>query len=393
MYNPRSFKKTKLVFSLAILFFICAGNGAYLSFGDIESPGDKDAAEAAYRKANMLMESGLYAEAKSELKRALEYNPRHQGAIEGIMEINKRFYESKTPREIPDEKKEAFISEFRKGQEEAKKKEILETNYNLAVEFFRKENYIEARRYLIKVAREDPDYKDTRSILADITLAINRIKEESKRTVYTVGPGDVVTLYVKDNEDMSGDVRVQPGGEFVIPGINELVIANGMPKEMLEHIINSRLKKYLKEPSIQLVIKEYNSKKWYVLGEVRRRGAYSMAKPNLTLLEALYMADLPNEGKAAMRRVHLIHPDKNGPVLRRVNVYALLYQGDLSQNVLIHPGDIIYVPKTMITKVTDIINDVVSPISPYGAALEDLETILTTPPVTREGSGAGQRPN
>jgi len=262
----------------------------------------------------------------------------------------------------------------------------------LAVEFFKKKNYLKSLDYLKKVAEIDPGYKNTSSLLVEAAWGLNLDRQEEKMAEYTLGPGDVIELYVKDNEEMSGEVTIQPGGEFVIPALHEIIMVKDMPARTLQGLIRERLENYVNDPQVQLVVEEYNSKKWYVLGEVRSRGEYAFAKPQLSLLEALYQAGLPEEGSAAMRRLHLIHPSQDRFVCEKVNAYALLYQGDLSQNLTIRPGDIIYVPKTMVAKLSEIINEAISPLSPSSAAMDDIEDLLHKPPLTRYGAGPGQIP-
>lgn len=354
-----------------------------------EAAGQKaDDSEAIYSKAGLLLRSGLYAEAKEEFEKLLRIEPEHQGALDGMMEAQKGLFEAGVASGAAKQEEGA---EYARGKKSHDQKEFLETNYKLAVEFFKKENLLEAKNYLQKVTEVDPDYKDALELTIDIVLAMKKKEEDAMEAQYTLGPGDVVELYVQDQPDMSGEVTIQPGGELVLRGINEIVIANDIPRAKLIELIEQRIKRYIKyEPKVQLVVKEYKSKKWYILGEVSSQGSYEIGKPELTLLEALYQADLPREGVAAMRRIHVIHPDKDNPARKSINAYALLYEGDMSQNVIIHPGDIIYVPKTVIRKITETIVSVTSPLSPYATTIENLETINTVPPVTRVGSGPGQ---
>ncbi|MFH1198798.1 MAG: polysaccharide biosynthesis/export family protein [Candidatus Omnitrophota bacterium] len=442
--------KGKLIRILLLVAFIFLGTGRHLVFAAFSNIHNNEEADEAYTKACMLLESGLYEQAKLGFAKVLEIDPTHRGALNKIMEVQKKILEGKKGASAAKEESQGgltgsaslekdymFATEFlgrknyvkakyyltrivkvnprykgagpllkdvlllmniekqravenQRKEEAARNKEFLEENYDLALQFFKKKNYAESRNYLLKVAQINPQYRNTASFFADLALAQGLEKEENRMDSYTLGPGDVIQLYVKDNDDMNREVKIQPAGEFVLPSVNEIIMVNNMPKEELDALVKEKLKKYFKDPQVQLVVKEYASKKWYVLGEVRSNGAYKIGKPNITLLEALYAAGLPIENKAAMRRAQLIHPDKYRPIIRDVNIYALLYEGNLSQNVILRPGDIVYVPKLGLSKLTELVTLMAAPTAPVRKAMEDIEAINTITPLTRVGSGPGQ---
>ena len=68
-----------------------------------------------------------------------------------------------------------------------------------------------------------------------------------------------------------------------------------------------------------------------------------MRSESITVSEAVIMAGLPTDG-AAMRKARIITPDINGSTAKEVDLYSLLYGGDLKENVSLKPGDYLYVP-------------------------------------------------
>jgi len=123
---------------------------------------------------------------------------------------------------------------------------------------------------------------------------------------------------------------------------------------------------------VQVIITGYNSKKWYILGEVGLRGVYPLGRARLTLLDALYQAGLPLEGTAAQYRVVVIKPHPTQPYYRSVNVADLLYKGVMRNNVIIEDGDMIYVPMTVLNKITILTGQIFAPVINLKSGMEGL---------------------
>jgi len=201
---------------------------------------------------------------------------------------------------------------------------------------------------------------------------------EEKYFKYELGPDDVLSITVLNHPELSGKVVVEPGGEIILPLVNEVVKAQGLTKDELAEKIKEVLKKYVKDPQVFVVITGYNSKKWYILGEVARPGEYPMGKKKLTLMEALYRAGLIREGRAAVGRVLVIKPHKSRPTYRSINVANIIYKGLFKDNIYIDPGTIIYVPKTVVAKIGDSLGTVVYPlIGQTKTGLEDIVSVST----------------
>lgn len=263
-----------------------------------------------------------------------------------------------------EKRKRALIEQEQRGE--------LENMYSYAQKLLKLGRYEEAETEFQKVEGINPDYRQTKYYLADIFKVKESERREKEPLRYTLGGGDVIELNVLAHEELSGSVTVQPGGEIILPALKEVVMANGLTKEELAEKIKETLVKYVKEPEVRLVITGYYSKKWYILGEVAVKGEYPLGKTDLTLMEALYQAGLPVEGIAAMRRVILIKPHKTHPRYKPINVFDILYYGRMQENVRIEPGDIIYVPKTVLAKVTNIISQISAPVTATKTTFEDL---------------------
>jgi len=173
---------------------------------------------------------------------------------------------------------------------------------------------------------------------------------------YTLGPDDIVEITVMDRPDFSGTYPVSLEGKIQYKFVGDMYV-RGMTKGQLEEKIKKVISDYVVLPEVNVNIKEFKSKVFYVLGEVGAPGKYFMRADNITVSEAVVMAGLPTID-AAMRKTRIITPSMNGPITRKVNLYNLLYFGDLKENLLLNPGDYLYVPSTVLAKVIRIVSPV-----------------------------------
>lgn len=171
---------------------------------------------------------------------------------------------------------------------------------------------------------------------------------------YTLGPDDLVEIAVMRHPEFSGVYPINSEGKLQYKFVGDIDV-NGLTKAQLEDKLAEILKVYVNNPNIDVTVIEYRSKVFYVLGEVTAPGKYYMRAESITVREALFEAGLPLSS-AAMRKCRIITPRASGkPKVRKVNVYEILYGGNLRRNVLMQPGDVLYVPSTIMAKILKII--------------------------------------
>jgi len=186
---------------------------------------------------------------------------------------------------------------------------------------------------------------------------------------YTLGPDDIVEITVMDRPDFSGTYPVSLEGKIQYKFVGDMDV-RGMTKAQLEEKIAKVISVYITSPEVNVTIKEFKSKAFFVLGEVGAPGKYFMRAGNITVSEAVVMAGLPTV-EAAMRKTTIITPGLKGAITRKVNLYNLLYLGDLKENLLLNPGDYLFVPSTVLAKVIRIVSPVTTTIGlAAGPALE-----------------------
>lgn len=177
---------------------------------------------------------------------------------------------------------------------------------------------------------------------------------------YTLGPDDVVEITVLRHPEFSGTYPINLEGKIQYKFVGDIEVT-GLTKKELEEKIKGIISGFVISPEVNITIVEYKSKVIYVLGEVANPGKYYMRSDTIPVREAVVQAGLPTLS-AATRRCQLITPAQDGNAKTKfINLYTLLYSGNLKDNVEMHPGDVLYVPATTMTKIMRVINPVTSP--------------------------------
>lgn len=158
---------------------------------------------------------------------------------------------------------------------------------------------------------------------------------------YMIGPDDLLNVVVWKNESLSKEVRVRPDGKITLPLIND-VHAAGLAPNVLRDVIAKRLEKFIEVSGVTVMVKEINSSKVSVLGQVKKPGIYPL-RGDLTVLDAIAMAEGFNEF-AGIDRMVIIR--KNGKETNWIKIrYTDMIQGRVSNDHLfLAAGDTLVVP-------------------------------------------------
>lgn len=169
---------------------------------------------------------------------------------------------------------------------------------------------------------------------------LKRVPASEERS-YVIGPDDLLQIVVWKNESLSKEVRVRPDGKITLPLIND-VQAAGMTPPALRDVISKRLEKFVEVSGVTVMVKEINSSKVSVLGQVKKPGIYPL-RSDLTVLDAIAMAEGFNEFAAPDRMVII---RKNGKETNWIKVrYNDIIQGKISgDHLFLASGDTLVVP-------------------------------------------------
>ena len=159
----------------------------------------------------------------------------------------------------------------------------------------------------------------------------------------TLGVGDVVEVRVFEEADLSGPYRVSPGGTIDFPLCGKVQVA-GMNTSGLSDLLTRCLsEKYLKHPQVTVLLREYNSKKIFVFGEVQKPGTFPY-DDDMSIIQAITMAG--GFTKIASKNDIAVTRTVEGKETR-IRVPVADIGTGREKNFRLQPGDIVFVPESM----------------------------------------------
>jgi len=158
---------------------------------------------------------------------------------------------------------------------------------------------------------------------------------------YQIGPEDVLDISIWKEPEVSRVVPVRPDGRISLPLIND-VQASGMSPQQLAKTISEKLRKYLNEPQVTVIVTAINSQRVFVVGEVLRAGAFPLI-PGMTVLQALSSAG-GFSNFADVKKIHVMRQRDGKHIELPFNYREVLKGDNPDQNIKLEPGDTVVVP-------------------------------------------------
>lgn len=159
---------------------------------------------------------------------------------------------------------------------------------------------------------------------------------------YIIRPADVLDISVWHQPDLSfKGLPVRPDGKISLPLISD-VQAAGLTSMELAQTITAKLKSYVKDPLVTVVVSAVNSQRYYVLGEVGHAGVFALL-PGLTALQALSAAGGFSQF-AKTNKIYILRTVNGKQEKLPFNYKNVIKGKDLQENIHLRPGDTIIVP-------------------------------------------------
>jgi polysaccharide biosynthesis/export protein len=159
---------------------------------------------------------------------------------------------------------------------------------------------------------------------------------------FVIGNDDVLAISVWKEPDVSRSIPVRSDGKISLPLVGEVQAAGQTPLK-LEQEIASRLKNYIGEPEVTVIVQQINSQKFNILGQVSRPGSYPIAMA-ATVLDAVAVAGGFRDF-AKQKSIYVLRQNADGTQARLPFNYKEVVKGkNPAQNVRLQPRDTIVVP-------------------------------------------------
>lgn len=164
---------------------------------------------------------------------------------------------------------------------------------------------------------------------------------------YYMRHGDELNIVVTQQQDLGNSSTnqspfvVRPDGNVSFPLVGE-IHAEGMTVSQFTDVLQQGLARYIVDPDVSVNISKLGRVRVYVFGEVRKPGAVELEKGH-TVIDAIGAAQGFTRD-TAKKKIFLIHQDQPKSLIP-INLNNMLKTGDMSQNVTLREGDILYLTK------------------------------------------------
>ncbi len=224
---------------------------------------------------------------------------------------------------------------------------------------------VEVRPNVVAAPANKDDYIETDDIFSIAGLNTGNLTSHYKLAKY-----DVITLNVLGFPDGLGysagytqaqassdqsstmttkngnidEIMIGPDGYAAVPYVGNIKLAD-LTLDEAQELIQEKLCRYVKIPSMSLAVKSYGPRRVYVMGEVEKPGIQKMDIDSLNAYAAIVSAGgFTKRGRST--KVQVIRVIDGTMYYRQLNMKSFIRRHDLTQNVTIQDGDIVYVPKS-----------------------------------------------
>ncbi|MCG2712804.1 MAG: polysaccharide biosynthesis/export family protein [Candidatus Omnitrophica bacterium] len=199
-------------------------------------------------------------------------------------------------------------------------------------------------------------------------------KSKIDKIEYILGKSDELSVFVWRHSDLNKKVMVQPDGNITFPLVGN-IDTTGLTATQLADKLSSRLSLFLKDPKVTVTVINFQSSKYFILGQVSRPGVYPLAA-GATVLEAITQAGGYLD-TAALKSVIVVRKAyANEPNAVRINFNKVINEANMRENMELQPGDIVFVPKTFIAKLDTFVEQFITktrPVLGYYLDIIDIE--------------------
>lgn len=157
---------------------------------------------------------------------------------------------------------------------------------------------------------------------------------------YVIGADDMLHVSVWKEPDLTATLPVRPDGKISLPLLDDVQAAGLTPMQLADSI-TVRLKKFIADPRVTVVVTAMTSQRIFITGEVTHSGATPLL-PNMTMLQALSAAGFTQF--ANVKGIYLLRMENGKQTKLPFNYKEVVKGMRPEQNIMLRPGDTVVVP-------------------------------------------------
>ena len=154
---------------------------------------------------------------------------------------------------------------------------------------------------------------------------------------YIVAPGDRVSIQVFGKESIELELEVNREGQIVFPSYGPFAIA-GLSYAEMKRLLTAKIKEKILGVDVVIGMASLRSMRVFVLGDAYKPGPY-----NLSSLSSIIHAIFAAGGISDIGSLRNIQLKRAGKLIKTLDLYDLLIQGDSSNDVLLQSGDVVFI--------------------------------------------------
>lgn len=173
--------------------------------------------------------------------------------------------------------------------------------------------------------------------------------EQGPGEEYVIGPLDELTIFVWRNPELGAKVQVRPDGRITTPLITDMTAVGKTPAQLADDL-TVQLTKYINDPLVSVIVNNFSgtfSQQIRIVGATEKPAAIPY-RANMTLLDAMIAVGGLSEFAAGNKaRLVRYNSDTGKQKEYALRIADLLHRGQTKANVMLSPGDVIIIPKSM----------------------------------------------
>ncbi len=180
------------------------------------------------------------------------------------------------------------------------------------------------------------------------------------KELYTVYPPDVLRIDISPDATMSTTVTVRPDGRISLPILGDVEV-EGLPPAAIDAKLTKALEPFIRSVDVTVTVTGFNSKRYYVIGEVVRQGSYPLTG-EITAWEAVAISGGYTR-RGAPNSARVVRGDPDEPQVFPVALARIALKGETASDVILHENDVVFVPPSVSAKIGYFVDNLLFPIS------------------------------